>query len=88
MSYFKNHKKKTIQILNHVAKHMKECEFDYEMIDLELALEEAKTHYYHYLKMKDDDKYKQIKRLGESIRNAYFIEEKPKKKDVKIKREI
>ena len=31
---------------------------------------------------------KQIKRLGESIRNAYFIEEKPKKKDVKIKREI
>tara|TARA_R100001510_G_scaffold8419_1_gene6497 strand:+ start:1404 stop:1607 length:204 start_codon:yes stop_codon:yes gene_type:complete len=58
MSYFKNHKKKTIQILNHVAKHMKECEFDYEMIDLELALEEAKTHYFHYLKMKDDDKYK------------------------------
>ena len=31
---------------------------------------------------------KQIKRLGESIRNAYFIEEKPKKKDVKTKGEI
>tara|TARA_R100000353_G_scaffold108792_1_gene78173 strand:- start:3036 stop:3239 length:204 start_codon:yes stop_codon:yes gene_type:complete len=58
MSYYKNHKRKAIKILYNLSKHIKESTFDYDLIDLDRALEEAKTHYKHYLDMKLDDKYK------------------------------
>ena len=58
MSYYKNHKKKTIRILSYVAKHIKESSVDYEAIDLDTALTEAFEHYKHYLEMKRDVKYK------------------------------
>ena len=57
MSYYKNHKKKAFTILKNVATHIKECKFDYEMIDLESALDEAKKHYDHYLKMQNNENY-------------------------------
>lgn len=58
MSYYKNHKKKAFTILSNVAKHIKESSFDYELIDLESALEEAKTHYHNYIKMQNNNSYK------------------------------
>ena len=58
MSYYKNHKRKAAKILRNLAKHIKESNFDYEMIDLQSALDEAQKHYKHYLDMKLDEKYK------------------------------
>lgn len=58
MSYYKNHKKRVIKILSALAKHMQTSSFDYEIVDLERALEEATRHYKHYLDMKVNEKYK------------------------------
>ena len=41
MSKYKNHKKKSKAILLALAKWMEESEFDYEIQDLEKALNEA-----------------------------------------------
>lgn len=58
MSHYKNHKKRVIKILSALSKHMQTSSFDYEIVDLERALEEATRHYKHYLDMKDNEKYK------------------------------
>ena len=58
MSYYKNHKRKTVKILRNLAKHIKESRFDYEMRDLKDALDEAQKHYQNYLDMKIDERYK------------------------------
>lgn len=58
MSYYKNHKRKTVKILRNLAKHIKESRFDYDMRDLKDALDEAQKHYQHYLDMKIDEKYR------------------------------
>ena len=57
MSYYKNHKKRVITILTSLSKHMQLSSFDYEMVDLKRALEEATKHYKHYLDMKDNERY-------------------------------
>ena len=56
MSYYKNHKKKAVQVLQSVTKHIKESKFNYDMIDLETALNEANN----YIEMKKNDKFKPI----------------------------
>lgn len=66
MSYYKNHKRKAAKILRNLAKHIRESNFDYEMIDLKSALDEAQTHYNHYLEMKKDHRYKP------QFENKYF----------------
>ena len=53
MSKYKNHKKKSKAILLALAKWMEESEFDYEIQDLEKALDEAKD----YLDMKELPRY-------------------------------
>ena len=60
MSYYKNHKKKAVQVHQSVTKHIKESKFNYDMIDLETALNEAKTHYNNYIEMQKNDKFKPI----------------------------
>jgi len=57
MSRYKNHKKKSKGILLALAKWMEESKFDYDIKDLEKALDEAKVHYKNYLDMKDVPKY-------------------------------
>ena len=60
MSYYKQHKIKAIKVLESVCKHVKECNTNYDMIDLETALNEAKNHYNNYIEMKKNDKFKPI----------------------------
>ena len=57
MSKYKNHKKKSKAILLALAKWMEESEFDYEIQDLEKALNEVKIYYKNYLYMKELPKY-------------------------------
>ena len=57
MSKYKNHKKKSKAILLALAKWMEESDFDYEIQDLEKALNEAKIYYKNYLDMKELPRY-------------------------------
>tara|TARA_R100000655_G_scaffold42676_1_gene78694 strand:+ start:1090 stop:1293 length:204 start_codon:yes stop_codon:yes gene_type:complete len=58
MTYYKNHKNKTVSILSSVAKHIEKGKFDYDQVDLKKALKEASDHYKNYLDMKKDERYK------------------------------
>ena len=57
MSRYKNHKKKSKAILLALAKWMEESKFDYDIKDLEKALDEAANYYKNYLEMKDQPRY-------------------------------